>query len=61
MGDLIFEGSVGRTDLWGGDFPTLEKSVKKIYGLPDSTVIYPGHGYPTYVGVERTSNPFVRG
>ena len=61
VGDLIFEGSVGRTDLWGGDFPTLEKSVKKIYELPDSTVIYPGHGYPTSVGVEKTSNPFVRG
>lgn len=60
VGDLIFEGSVGRTDLWGGDFATLEKSVKKIYRLPDSAAIYPGHGAPTSVGAEKAANPFVR-
>ena len=61
VGDLIFEGSVGRTDLWGGDFAALEKSVRKIYALPDSAAIYPGHGAPTSGGAEKASNPFVRG
>ena len=60
VGDLIFEGSVGRTDLWGGDFATLENSVKKIYRLPDSAAIYPGHGAPTSVGAEKAANPCVR-
>ena len=60
-GDLIFENSVGRTDFWRGDFATLENSIKqKIYTLPDSTVIYPGHGIFTYVGDEKKQNPFVR-
>ena len=57
---MIFEGSVGRTDLGGVDVATLEKAAKKRYGLPDSTAIYPGHGAPTSVGEEKATNPFVR-
>lgn len=61
VGDVIFEGSVGRTDLGGGNFETLEKSIKtKIYTLPDSTVLMPGHGPQTAVGREKLQNPYVR-
>jgi len=61
-GDLIFAGSVGRTDLPGGDFETLEKSIREhIYTLPDETRLLSGHGPETTVGEERRSNPFVRG
>jgi len=60
-GDVIFEGSVGRADLWGGDFSELEKSIReKIYTLPDDTFILPGHGGCTSVGAEKRSNAFVR-
>ena len=60
-GDVIFSGSVGRTDLWGGDFNELKRSIRnKIYTLPDNTVIFPGHGEPTTVEIEKQSNPFVR-
>jgi len=62
VGDLIFRDSVGRTDLPGGDFDQLAKSIQtKIYSLDDSTIIYPGHGPSTRVGNEKLSNPFVRG
>ncbi len=62
VGDCVFHGSVGRTDLPGGDFPTLEKSIReRIYALPDETVIVPGHGPNTTVGHEKATNPFVRG
>jgi glyoxylase-like metal-dependent hydrolase (beta-lactamase superfamily II) len=61
-GDVLFNGSVGRTDLPGGDFKTLEQSIKtKLYTLPDDVVVYPGHGEPTTIGKERRSNPFVQG
>lgn len=60
-GDLIFAGSIGRTDLPGGSFEEIERSIRlKVYTLPDDTVIYPGHGEPTKVSVEKKSNPFVR-
>lgn len=62
VGDCLFAGSVGRTDLPGGDFPTLEKSIReRIYTLPDDTVVVCGHGPDTTVGREKASNPFVRG
>jgi glyoxylase-like metal-dependent hydrolase (beta-lactamase superfamily II) len=59
-GDVLFNGSIGRTDLPGGDFPTLMHSIQSvILGLPDSTVVYSGHGPETTVGVERMTNPFL--
>src|SRR5687768_1662572 len=61
-GDVLFRGSIGRTDLPLGDFITLEQSIRnKLYVLPDEVVVYPGHGDPTTVGEERRNNPFVRG
>jgi glyoxylase-like metal-dependent hydrolase (beta-lactamase superfamily II) len=61
-GDLIFAGSVGRTDLPGGDWETLETSIRQqIYTLPDETRLLSGHGPETTVGNEKRSNPFVRG
>jgi glyoxylase-like metal-dependent hydrolase (beta-lactamase superfamily II) len=60
VGDCLFRGSVGRTDLPGGDFPTLEKSIReRIYTLPDETVVICGHGPETTVGLEKAHNPFV--
>ena len=61
VGDVIFEGSVGRADLPGGDFETLKHSIQtKVYNLPEDTEICPGHGENTTVGGERRNNPFVR-
>jgi glyoxylase-like metal-dependent hydrolase (beta-lactamase superfamily II) len=58
-GDLVFAGSIGRTDLAGGSFQQLIDSVRsKIFSLPDETVIYPGHGPSTTVGKEKKHNPF---
>ena len=60
-GDLIFAGSVGRTDLPGGSWPTLEQSIRaQIYSLPDETRLLSGHGPETTVAQEKRSNPFVR-
>ena len=59
VGDLIFAGSIGRTDLPGGNYTTLINSVKsKIFTLADETIIYPGHGPSTSVGEEKKYNPF---
>lgn len=61
-GDLIFMGSVGRTDLPGGDWPTLLKSIQdEILPLPDDTILLSGHGPQTTVGRERSTNPFIVG
>jgi glyoxylase-like metal-dependent hydrolase (beta-lactamase superfamily II) len=58
-GDVLFAGSVGRTDL-GGDLGLLLSGIReKLFELPDSTVVYPGHGPATTIGRERQSNPFV--
>lgn len=61
-GDLIFNGSVGRTDLPGGDWDALVKSIREqIYTLPDDTRLLSGHGPVTTVGEEKRENPFVGG
>jgi hydroxyacylglutathione hydrolase len=58
-GDVLFAGSVGRTDL-GGDFPLLRSGIRaKLFSLPEATRVFPGHGPPTTVGHERRTNPFV--
>jgi glyoxylase-like metal-dependent hydrolase (beta-lactamase superfamily II) len=60
-GDAIFAGSIGRTDLPGGDFDTLKTSIlNEIYTLPELTQLYPGHGPVTTVRVEKHSNGYVR-
>lgn len=59
VGDLLFAGSIGRTDLPGGNYETLIDSVKtKIFSLPGSTAVYPGHGHKTTVKEEIDTNPF---
>jgi hydroxyacylglutathione hydrolase len=61
-GDVLFNGSIGRTDLPGGDFGTLMGSIQQHFlTLPDSTVVYSGHGPETTIGVERMTNPFLTG
>ncbi|HKY54495.1 MAG TPA: MBL fold metallo-hydrolase [Anaerolineales bacterium] len=61
-GDLIFAGSVGRTDLPGGNWEQLEESIKtQVFTLPDDTRLLSGHGPETTVGEEKRSNPFVGG
>ncbi len=62
VGDCVFAGSIGRTDLAGGDMPTLLNSIhRQILTLPDSTVLYSGHGPATTVARESSSNPFLIG
>ncbi len=59
-GDVLFERSIGRTDLPGGDHRTLINSIKqKLFALPDDVVVYSGHGNETTIGNERKYNPFV--
>ena len=60
VGDCVFLGSIGRTDLPGGDLETLMSSIRqRILTLPDETVLYPGHGPETTVGHERATNPYL--
>jgi hydroxyacylglutathione hydrolase len=61
-GDVLFAGSIGRTDLPGGDMAELEASIRReFYTLPDETRVLTGHGPETTIGAERRANPFVRG
>jgi glyoxylase-like metal-dependent hydrolase (beta-lactamase superfamily II) len=60
VGDVIFAGSVGRTDFPDGDFKQLAQGIReKLFSLPDDTILYSGHGPSTTVGKEKRSNPFV--
>jgi glyoxylase-like metal-dependent hydrolase (beta-lactamase superfamily II) len=60
-GDTLFEGSIGRTDLPGGDTPQILRSIRgKLYTLPEETLVIPGHGGATSIGKEKRMNPFVR-
>jgi hydroxyacylglutathione hydrolase len=60
-GDTLFQGSIGRTDLWGGSFQQIIESIReKLLVLPDEMVVYPGHGPETSIGAEREHNPFLR-
>jgi glyoxylase-like metal-dependent hydrolase (beta-lactamase superfamily II) len=59
-GDVLFAGSIGRTDLPGGSFKTLEASIRgRLFTLSDDVQVFPGHGPPTTIGRERLHNPFV--
>jgi len=61
-GDTLFAGSVGRTDLPGGDWETLLESIRReLLPLPPETRVFPGHGGPTTIGGEKTQNPYLRG
>ena len=60
-GDTLFQGSIGRTDLWGGSTKDILKSIhEKLLTLPDETLVTPGHGTNTTIGAERESNPYLR-
>jgi glyoxylase-like metal-dependent hydrolase (beta-lactamase superfamily II) len=60
-GDVLFNGSIGRTDLPGGDFNTLINSIQtQLFTLPDGTKVYSGHGPVTTIGLEKMNNPFVK-
>jgi hydroxyacylglutathione hydrolase len=60
-GDTLFQGSIGRTDLPGGSYPEIMRSIHdKLLTLPDDIIVYPGHGDLTTIGAERESNPFLR-
>ena len=60
-GDTLFKGSIGRTDLGGGNFDVEISSIKdKIFSLPEDTVIYPGHGSSSKIFLEKSQNPFLK-
>jgi hydroxyacylglutathione hydrolase len=61
VGDTLFAGSIGRTDLPGGDLQTLLGSIREVlFSFPDETPVYPGHGEPTSIGREKRTNPFLQ-
>jgi glyoxylase-like metal-dependent hydrolase (beta-lactamase superfamily II) len=60
-GDTLFQGSIGRTDLWGGSFDEILRSIHEtLMRFPDETPVYPGHGPATTIGEERETNPFLQ-
>lgn len=60
-GDVLFQGSIGRADLEGGDFNELIEQIScRLLTLPDETLVYPGHGEPTSIGKEKMENPFFK-
>jgi hydroxyacylglutathione hydrolase len=60
VGDTLFAGSIGRTDLPGGDIDTLLRSIREVlFAFPDDTVVWPGHGEETTIGREKRTNPFL--
>jgi glyoxylase-like metal-dependent hydrolase (beta-lactamase superfamily II) len=60
-GDTLFQGSIGRTDLWGGSWDEILRSIReRLLIFPDQTPVFPGHGAPTTIGDERESNPFLQ-
>jgi glyoxylase-like metal-dependent hydrolase (beta-lactamase superfamily II) len=61
VGDTLFAGSIGRTDLPGGDHDTLIRSIRGVlFEYPDPTPVHPGHGPDTTIGAERATNPFLQ-
>jgi glyoxylase-like metal-dependent hydrolase (beta-lactamase superfamily II) len=62
VGDTLFAGSIGRTDLPGGDYTTLIRSIRTVlFAFPDEARVYSGHGEPTTIGKEKRTNPFLQG
>ncbi|MCD7900529.1 MAG: MBL fold metallo-hydrolase [Bacteroides sp.] len=60
-GDVLFQGSIGRADLAGGNFDDLRENIcSRLFTLPNNTIVYPGHGNPTTIGIEKMENPFFR-
>lgn len=60
-GDTLFAGSIGRTDLWGGNFDDIMRSIRStLMALPDESLVVPGHGPETTIGAERRTNPFIQ-
>jgi glyoxylase-like metal-dependent hydrolase (beta-lactamase superfamily II) len=60
-GDTLFRGSIGRTDLWGGDFDAIERSIReRLYTLDEGTIVVTGHGPETEIGWEKEANQFIR-
>jgi glyoxylase-like metal-dependent hydrolase (beta-lactamase superfamily II) len=60
VGDTLFAGSIGRTDLPGGNMATLVRSIREVlFAFPDDTPVLSGHGEPTTIGREKRTNPFV--
>ena len=61
MGTALFQGSIGRMDLWGGSLDEILRSIRsRLLIFPDETPVFPGHGLPTTIGAERESNPFLQ-